>query len=266
MKTVLVDIHCHILPGIDDGARDWDVSLEMARVLAADGVQTVIATPHQLGNFASNDAVTIRQRVEQLRDRLAAASIPLAVLAGGDVRIEATLCRELAADQVLSLGDHRRHVLLELPHELYFPLEPLLADLARMGLTGILSHPERNQGILREPHLVKQLVENGCLMQVTAGSLLGSFGPAAQTLSEQLLREGLIHFIATDAHGATRRRPRLGDAFRHIAALTDENLATRICGHNPARVAAGQEIPPGPMPKYPLQSSLRSWFSRRKSA
>lgn len=248
MNQPFVDIHCHILPSIDDGAADEATALAMARMAASDGIATVIATPHQLGNFAGNRGGDIRGRVQQLQDRLAAGCIPLRVLPGADVRVEEGMLSGLRSGDILTLGDHGRHVLLELPHELYFPLEPVLGRLDAAGMVGILSHPERNQELLYgargqgQTALLARLADHGCLMQVTAGSLLGSFGAAAQSFAEELLGEGLVHFLASDAHGLASRRPLMGRAFQRAADLVGEAAAVEICCQNPRRVAEGKEV------------------------
>jgi protein-tyrosine phosphatase len=151
----------------------------------------------------------------------------------------------LKSGEVLTLGDRRRHVLLELPHELYMPLEPLLNELKSVRLVGILSHPERNLGLLEDPRPIEGLVDAGCLMQVTAGSLLGGFGEPIQRFSESLLEQGLVHFISTDAHGVTSRRPLLRRAFERVAELTNWQTACELCCRWPAQVAAGGQVPAG---------------------
>ena len=143
-----VDIHCHLIPEIDDGAKSWEESLAMAEMAVSDGFATMIVTPHQLGTYSHNSGDLIRQKALELQEELDARGIPLEILPGADVRIEDSMMAGLRAGSVVSLGDHRRHVLLELPHELYFPLEGILEDLTRAGMVGILSHPERNQGLL----------------------------------------------------------------------------------------------------------------------
>ena len=237
------DIHCHLLPGIDDGSTDWSETLAMARMAVDDGISTIIATPHQCGNYADNDGGTIREFVSQVQAFLDQNKVPLEVLPGADVRIETNLVQDLQSGQLVSLADRRRHVLLELPHELYFPLEPVLDSLAKIGMVGILSHPERNQGILSQPKVIRPLVEAGCLMQVTAGSLMGTFGPDIRAFSESLLTEGLVHFLATDAHGTKSRRPLLRRAFDRAAKLTNAEYAEDLCCHHPAAVAQGIDVP-----------------------
>lgn len=259
-----VDIHCHLLPGIDDGAKDLEESLAMARLAVADGISTVVCTPHQCGNYSCNQTDTIRCSVDTLQDALHQAQIPLKILPGADVRIESDLVAELRADQILSLADQKCHVLLELPHELYFPLEKLHRHLKAEGVTGILSHPERNQGLLNQPDLIKPLVEQGLLMQLTAGSLVGTFGEQVQKFSDYLIRNGLIHFISTDAHGPKRRRPLLSRAFERAARLVGEKTAIELCHDNPLCVVKGHQVPDGI--RSSSRGGLRKWFSRNSAA
>jgi protein-tyrosine phosphatase len=263
MNISFVDIHCHLLPGIDDGAKDWDVSLAMARLAVEDGISTVIVTPHQLGSFGGNHGEDIRLRTAELQSRLRAEGVPLAILPGADVRIEEGMVEGIVRGDVLTLGDHRRHVLLELPHDLYLPLEPVLDRLSRHHLVGILSHPERNEGILRQPQVLAPLVDAGCLLQVTAGSLCGTFGPACQQLAERFVAEGLVHFIATDAHGVRSRRPLLRRAFERVAELTDQQTAADLCCHNPGCVAVGRLVQPG---RREIAVPRRGWWQRKSVA
>ena len=258
-----VDIHCHLIAGIDDGATSEAVSLAMARMAAADGIRTIICTPHQAGSHAANGGGTIRAAVKRTQQMLAQRGVPLKLLPGGDVRIESDMVARLRRGDLLTLGDHGRHVLLELPHELYFPLEPVLRQLARHHMVGILSHPERNQGILRQPEVVAPLVEAGCLMQVTAGSLCGSFGDEICDFSEWMLEEGFVHFMATDAHGVDTRRPVLSEAFERVCELANEDIAERLCCLNPAAVAAGQEVAPGLV--RTRRNKLAGWFGWGKA-
>jgi tyrosine-protein phosphatase YwqE len=165
-----------------------------------DGTATIVATPHQLGNFGHNMAELIRAKTLELQQQLDQQEIGLRVLPGADVRIEDGMVEKLCDGDVLTLADRGRHVLLELPHELFFPMDDVLARLRRANMVGILSHPERNQGLLKQPRIVESLVNHGCLMQVTCGSLMGTFGPASQQMAEWMLRQGFVHFLATDAH------------------------------------------------------------------
>ncbi|HTN75995.1 MAG TPA: CpsB/CapC family capsule biosynthesis tyrosine phosphatase, partial [Pirellulaceae bacterium] len=199
-----IDIHCHLLPGLDDGARSWDEALEMAKIAFENGISTIIATPHQGGTFAHIRAERICAQIDEFRAQLALAGIPLHILPGADVRLGPDLLRDIARGETLTLGNHRRHLLLDLPHERYVPFHDLLADMQSAGLAIVLSHPERNQGLLKRRELVMQLVDHGCLMQVTSGSLLGTFGPQCQDLAVWMLGQGLAHFVVPTPTACTR--------------------------------------------------------------
>ena len=261
----MVDIHCHMIPGIDDGARDLEQAIQMARIATDDGIGHVIVTPHQLGSFGKNSGELIRTATASFQRQLDHRNIPLRVAPGADVRIEDGMCRKIATGDVLSLADHRRAVLLELPHELYFPIEPVLSELERANMQGILSHPERNEGLLRDRRLIPKLVDQGCLMQVTAGSISGSMGPACRELAHWMLREGLVHFVATDAHGTKSRRPRMSPARREVTALTSPETAMRLFVENPRRVARGDQIAPGRLERSGPSRSTK-WFRFGKAA
>jgi protein-tyrosine phosphatase len=258
-KQSFVDIHCHMLPGLDDGASSWDEALAMAKMAVADGIATIIATPHQLGNNAKNSGAAIRAAAVEFQRFLQQRQVPLQVLAGADVRIEPDLTRKIRSGEVLSLGDRRRHVLLELPHEVYVPLDRLLDELASAKMIGVLSHPERNRGLLSQPGVLRHLVDRGCLLQVTAGSLTGTFGSQIQKFACSLVEEGLVHFVATDAHDTENRPPLLGAAFARVAELAGEKSAVELCCSNPKAVAGGGAVLSSGRQKT-TRSGWTNWF------
>lgn len=214
----------------------------MARLAVAEGIRTVVATPHQLGNYGRNRGETIRCQTAALRQLLAEQSVPLEVLPGADVRIEPDLVSKIRQGDVLTLADQRRYVLLELPHEIYLPLDRLLGELQSAGMIGILSHPERNQGILAQPRVLASLRDRGCLLQITAGSLVGTFGPQSQAMAERMVVQGLVHFVATDAHGAKARRPLMRRAFQRVAQLAGAEKANQLCSTNPACIITNAKL------------------------
>ena len=257
-----VDIHCHLLPDLDDGARGWEETLAMAELAAADGISAIVATPHQLGNYAANHGDEIRACVGRLQSLLDERGIPLRVLPGADARIEPGMIAKVQSGEVLTLADRGRHVLVELPHEVYLPLERLLANLQAAGLSGILSHPERNAGIMARPKVVKSLVDRGCLIQVTAAALIGGFGSRARQVAESLVKQGLVHFVGSDAHSARSRPPLLSQAFHRVAEIAGRDVAVELFCRNPAAVVSGREIVPGARNgAKPLRGA---WFPWRK--
>lgn len=233
----------------------------MARQAVAEGITLAVMTPHQLGNYTATSGDSIRELTQQFQQLLVEHAIPLQVLPGADVRIDSDMIARLKTGDCLTIGDTGRYVLLELPHEIYQPLEPVLDSLQRIGMVGVLSHPERNQGILRNPSVLPGLIERGCLMQLTADSVAGVFGPTPQKLCDMMLQNGWVHVIATDAHSPRSRRPRIQAAYQHAASLCGRAYADAICSEIPNAIAWGQRCPA--LPKVERPGLLGRMFARR---
>lgn len=233
-----VDIHCHILPGLDDGPADWEQALGMARMAVQDGVAWVVATPHQRGRYERNTRPVIERQRDELVRCLREANITLEVFCGADVRIDEGIVRAVADREVMTIAGGR-YILLELPHDVYFPLDSILREFRQLGVTGILTHPERNAALLRHPEKVGEIIQAGGLIQITAGSLLGAFGSAVRQFAEELLFAGRVHVVASDGHNVRGRPPGLGEAFRQIARLLGRDAADLLCRRNPARIVQG---------------------------
>jgi protein-tyrosine phosphatase len=209
----MIDIHCHILPSIDDGAKDINESIEMAKVAVLEGIQTIIATPHHKNNRYENPKGTILERVKELNDALLQEKIPLKILPGQEVRIYGEVVKDLELGEILPLAE-TQYLFIELPSG-HVPryTETLMFDLQRKGITPIIVHPERNQDIIERPELLYHLVQKGVLTQVTASSICGYFGKKIQKFSLQLIEANLTHFVASDAHNIHNR------TFKMIEAL-----------------------------------------------
>ena len=226
----MVDLHCHCLPGLDDGTVDLAEAVALCRLLAAEGVGTVVATPHQLGRYgATNGVARVQAAVGELTKALAAAEIPLTVLPGGDVRVQDNLPAALDAGDACTVGDARRWVLLEMPETVALDIGPLLTELQGRGISCLLTHPERYawiDGVF--PQILRWRNTRGMLLQITAGSLLGGFGPESERRAWQWLENGLVDIIASDAHGPQRRPPRLAAARAAIVQRCGEKVAARV--------------------------------------
>jgi len=213
----MIDLHCHILSGIDDGAADLSVSIEMARAFVMDGVAVVACTPHILPGLYANSGPQIRAATARLQQTLDEEGIPLRLITGADNHITPNFVAELRAGHLLSLAD-TRYVLVEPPHHIVPPrMEDLFFNLLVAGYVPILTHPERLSWIESHYLAIKRMVHAGVWMQLTAGSLAGAFGRKAQYWSERMLDEGCAHILATDAHDVNRRPPNLGQG-RELAA------------------------------------------------
>lgn len=213
----MIDLHCHILPGIDDGADSLEVSLEMARIAVADGITLTACTPHQMPGYYENKAADIRRAVAALQAQLDAAGIPLRLTTGADVHLVPEMARGLRDRELMTLADGR-YFLFEPPHNVAPPrLADSVFDTMAAGFHPIITHPERLRWIEDHYDTMTRLAQSGAWMQLTAGSIIGRFGKRAQYWSERMLDEGLVHLIATDAHNLRGRTPRMQAAVDLVA-------------------------------------------------
>lgn len=240
-----VDIHCHCLPGLDDGPATMQEAVALCRALVDDGITTVIATPHQLGRFDNQGGPSdIPRAVSDLNNALEAEGVPLAVMPGAEVRVDERIPSLLESGRVLTLAGAGVYLLLELPHEVFIDVQPLLRDLAARGITAIISHPETNAFLIRRPQAVLPWLGQGARLQLTAASLTGAFGPDVEQVAWHWLGTRTAALVATDAHDVDFRRPQMSEAIDRIAERLGHVAARRVCIENPMRVLAGEEISP----------------------
>jgi protein-tyrosine phosphatase len=238
-----VDIHCHCLPDMDDGPTDRSESLALCEMLAADHIATVVATPHQLGRYDGvYRAPEIRRVVAELNQDLREAHVPLTVVPGADVRLDERIMDLLLSDDILTAGDGGRYLMLELPHEVFIDPSMLMVTLAQNGLGAIITHPERHVFLARNPQYVRQWISYGAGLQITAASFLGEFGSLSERAAWDFLGEPLPVLVATDAHGATRRPPRMTDAYHLLVHQLGRHAADILCIENPKRLLAGHDL------------------------
>jgi len=253
----VIDLHCHLLPGIDDGPEDLGGTLAMAQAHVRAGVTTVAATPHVSWDMP-NDAAAIAQRLADVRAALAVAEIPLEVVPGAEIDLH----------QATELGDEELHalalgggpwLLLEAPLREGVALEPVARSLMVRGHRVLIAHPERSPSVQRDASLLARLVRDGAATQVTASSFAGRFGRTVQRFAETLLADGLVHTAASDAHDAVRRPPGLAEPLE-AAGLAD--LLPQLAQEAPAAILAG-ETPPAPPVRRPRRRSLGALLGRR---
>jgi len=233
----MIDIHCHILAGVDDGPVSLDDSLALARALVADGVATVVATPHIYESPLP--VVTIETRRAELLEKLSDANIRLEVLAGGENHYNVSL-----NDMALYTLNAGRYLLLEFPPQTLPPAaSEIVFSLRSRGLVPIIVHPERNAALLLDPLRLQALLEQGALTQLTAASLVGDFGTEVRQCARYLLKKGMIHFLATDAHGASWRAPRLKAGLAEAIKIIGCEKARCLVEEHPRRVIENQPWP-----------------------
>ncbi|WP_442596741.1 tyrosine-protein phosphatase [Neobacillus sp. D3-1R] len=236
----MVDIHCHILPNVDDGSQSLADSIAMAKMAVSEGIHTIIATPHHKNGKYENTKMGILEQVAHLSEELQNANINLRILPGQEVRIYGDLLEDLQKDEILSLN-HSKYLFIELPSG-HVPryTEQLLFDIQMKGLVPIIVHPERNQELIEQPEKLYQLVKKGALTQITASSVAGYFGKNIKKFSLQLIDANLTHFVSSDAHNISNRSFKMLEAFETIEKkygmdmvyLFRENAELLVSGKN----------------------------------
>lgn len=224
----MIDLHSHILPGVDDGAPTLEVALDMARMAAADGIEVMACTPHFMPGLYDNQSKDILARVDRLNHAIAAEGINLALVSGADAHIRPDFVEGLRSGDILTLHGSR-YVLFEPSHSIAPKrLDELLFNIQVAGFVPILTHPERFKWIESNYEMFVQLARSGVWMQLTAGSLTGRFGRRPQYWAERMLAEGLVSILASDAHNTTSRPPLLAEAFDRASSEVGKDEAWRL--------------------------------------
>lgn len=226
----MIDIHCHILPGIDDGAPDIETSMKMAQIAFQDGIRAIIATPHVGDNGLKRD--TIVEKTIFINRELKARQIGLRVFPGAE--IQSHLAMHLAADHILAKS---RYILIEFPHA-FLPSDStrLIRTLRANDYRVIVAHVERNSTITFDPEKVTDLIRAGAQTQITAESITGFLGPDNKRCADYLLKKGWVHFIATDSHSPRFRRPALSHAVKVASRIVGKTEAIRLVLENPKKI------------------------------
>lgn len=232
----MIDLHCHILPGIDDGPVHIEESIEMAEIASHDGITHIVATPH-IKNILL-PCKNIQKAVETLNTRLAEKDIPMQILQGADV--SAMLDISFLKGYTIN---NTKYILVEFPHT-YLPrnAKDILFRMMIGGYHPIITHPERNLSILANPGLLFELLDTGLLVQVTADSLTGYFGVDIQECAFYLMKKGIVSFIASDAHSSHQRRPILSEGLKIAEKIIGRERAFNLVMSNPALVLEGNPV------------------------
>jgi len=239
----VIDLHSHLLPGIDDGAATLEESVAIARAAAADGISVLAATPHVRDDYPTR-AETMERLVARLGEALRAAAVPLRVVTGGELDLRHL--RALDDDELrrFGLGGNRRYLLVEMPYAGWpLDLEATVFDLGLRGFSCVVAHPERNHDVQARPERLGALVEAGSLVQLTAASVDGRLGRPCREAAFRLLDLGLAHMIASDAHGSSVRRVGMS---RAAAAIGDEPLAHWLTVGVPGAIVRNDPLPRSP--------------------
>jgi protein-tyrosine phosphatase len=241
----LIDIHCHILPQVDDGSKSWEMSIEMCHMAAADGIEHIVATPHANDRYVY-DRPLLTGLVTELQKR---ASFGPRLSLGCDFHLSYDNIQDALAHPEKYVIEGTNYLLVELSNfSIPLNINDCFTQLGRKGLMPILTHPERNPILQKNPERVLQWIELGCVVQVTAAVVTGSWGERAWTTAEWLLKRNAVHVVATDAHDTKHRVPVLSAARAAISDFYGDKIAQALVDDNPRAIVSNQPLPYFPDP------------------
>jgi len=239
----MIDLHAHILPGVDDGPATMDSSLMMARIAVSEGIDTVVATPHHLNGVYCMGRTDILAACKKMNGELENRQIPLTILPGSEVHLCPEIMDDYANDRLMTLNDSGKYFFLEMPdHFIAAAVRSLISRLVRLNTIPIIAHPERNLTIQRDTALLSGFTAAGALTQITGASLLGAFGTGTRTCCRQLLADRSVHLMASDAHSPDHRPPALRKAHQALAGLVGSDRADWMLKKAPKQIIDGQPL------------------------
>jgi protein-tyrosine phosphatase len=245
----MIDLHTHILPGIDDGAKTLEVALEMARIAVDDGTRVMACTPHIYPGLYMNDSVGIHAERDKLQKALDTFHIPLQLVVGADAHLVPELLEGLQSGRVPTLNGSR-YFLLEPSHHVAPPqFEHSVFQIMAAGFVPVITHPERLSWIEHNYPTFIALARRGAWLQLTAGSIVGTFGKTARYWSERLLGDGMVHLVASDAHTTAKRSPRMSNALPAMESAVGKEEALRLVCERPQAILSNvdpAQVPPAP--------------------
>lgn len=235
----MIDVHSHLLPGIDDGSSSLDHSLDLARAAVKDGITHALMTPHHMNGQYMNHADDVTERTDAFQAELDAANIPLTVFPCQEVHLNGDLLAAIDAGDILTTDESGIYMLLEFPHDgIPTYASDMLFQIMQRGITPIIVHPERNEGMMAHPEILFDFITRGCVSQITASSYVGTFGSKVQAFAEDIIDHGLGHVFASDAHHMEKRDYEMTAAMnrltrKHSSEYTDtfkENAKALVNG------------------------------------
>ncbi len=241
----MIDIHCHLLPGIDDGPDTIEESIDLAKQMVQAGVTHAILTPHIYPGRWNNTKTSISSHVAVFKDALNTASVPLSIGFAGEVRVGPEIVTSLIENELPFLGEYKGHkvLLLEMPHSnIPVGTDKIISWLVSRNILPMIAHPERNKDVMRRYEKLAPFVEMGCLFQITAGSLIGQFGEKAEYISRTMLEGGLATVLASDAHQIERRPCNLDKGYEAAVGIVGKAEAKQLVNDVPLEIVSSQFI------------------------
>lgn len=238
----MIDIHSHILPFVDDGSKDMEMSLKIAKLYVDNGYDKVIATPHYIEGVKYKSSDDIKIGLESLKKELARTGIPLEIYLGNEIYIQPSIIKEINDNRALTLNDSR-YILIEFPmNEIPIYVEELIYELSLKGYVLIIAHPERYSRITEDPNILYRYIQMGALTQINLPSIGGFYGPKVKNTVEILLKHNMVHFVGTDTHSDRNRSPKVNDSLNILFDMVDEDYFEQLIVTNAEMVLQNKQI------------------------
>ena len=250
----MIDLHCHLLPGVDDGSKSMDISLKLANDAVRDGIDYALLTPHHMNGVYLNHKESVIQQTQEFQVELDRHKIPLKVFPGQEVRINGDLLTALDQDDILFADEGGQYLMLEFPDDdIPNYTSNMIYELMQRGIIPVIVHPERNTKIMKQPDILYDLLNKGCLSQITAGSYVGIFGHKVQKFSKQLIQAGQAYIFASDVHNLPNRKYEMTNAFVKMNHEFGNDYVSRF-SENAKRMINGDNILPNNFSKIRVHS------------
>lgn len=256
----LVDMHCHLLAGLDDGPRTDDDAIAMCRMAYEEGTRLISATAHQSETWPQVTPERIRLATRRLERQLAEAQLNLSVFACAEVMVQPEIEEAFAVGKLLTVADGGRYLLVEMPHQLYIDLSGMIERLCAAGVRPILAHPERCPELLHQPGEIERLIRAGCLVQVSTHSVAEPSNGKDERELKSWFQRRVVHLLGSDGHSPRRRPPRIRAAYERVARWAGADLANQVASANGIAILRGLPLRV-PQPQPPRRRAL-SWFRR----
>ena len=238
----MIDLHCHLIPGVDDGSKSMDISLKLATDAVKDGIDYALLTPHHMNGVYLNHKQSVIQQTQEFQVELDRHKIPLKVFPGQEVRINGDLLTALDQDDILFANEGGQYLMLEFPDDdIPNYTSNMIYELMQRGIIPVIVHPERNTKIMKQPDILYDLLNKGCLSQITAGSYVGIFGHKVQKFSKQLIQSGQVYIFASDAHNLPNRKYEMTNAFAKLGNEFGNDYVSKF-NENAKRIINGDNI------------------------
>ncbi|MFA5524150.1 MAG: CpsB/CapC family capsule biosynthesis tyrosine phosphatase [Tissierellales bacterium] len=257
----MIDLHCHILPGVDDGANSLEEAVAMARMAKNNGIFTMFATPHYIEGMGYEDANSVWIILEKLNSELEDRGIDVKIFQGREVYSSPDVLKLLDEGKISTLNKSK-YMLIELPmHDIPMYIDTMIYNLRLKGIIPIIAHPERNTKIIEDPNILYNFISKGVLAQLNLPSLLGRYGKRVKRTAEILLKHDMIHFIGTDAHRPSERYYAVNEALIIMNDLIGEEKTSKIVENNSEKIISGNHIDIDEPKLYELERGIKKFFN-----